>query len=97
MNTDPQSWYPDSLPSGTGIMIVEFPGRDGRREDGVVDEGGLLVQLGGLVVGGCGLHQRRREYLVLVMLVGRLPAYNHCGSISKPNMQRIIEPTSETS
>ncbi len=72
MNTDPQAWYPDGLPCGAGIMIVEFPGRDGRREDGVVEDGGGLLVL---VVGGGRLHQRRREYLVLVMLVGRLPAY----------------------
>jgi hypothetical protein len=93
MNTDPQSWYRDSLPSGTGIMIVEFPGRDGRPEDGVVEEGGLLVQLGDLVVGGGRLHQRRWEYLVLVMLVCRLPAKSiedHFQGLTSNNMQRKI-------
>jgi hypothetical protein len=72
-------------------MIDEFPGRDGRREDGVVEEGGLLVQLGDLVVGGGRL--RRREYLVLVMLVCHLPAKSiedHFQGLTTNNMQRII-------
>jgi hypothetical protein len=54
-------------------MIVELPRCDGRAENGSVEQGRLLVQLGRLVVGRGGLHQGGREYLILVVLARRFP------------------------